>query len=182
MRSAPPDPAARLVHYSAAPLRKVVSSVQARYPHAKPSGLWFSVDTRRHDGWREWCRSAADRPASTLRCRTEIVFRPDARVLWIEDEDGMWDFTMHYGADRGVAGQCIRFNRVARDFHAVVIAPFMPHVAKPHWPHSSQPDPEFAWYRSWDCASGCVWDAAAVRARDLTVADIRRGSRRALSR
>jgi hypothetical protein len=48
----------------------------------------------------------------------------------------------------------IEWRKVAERFDGIIIAPYI-------W--QRRLDLESSWYYSWDCASGCIWNASAVR-------------------
>ncbi len=151
----------RLLHYSAEPLTAVRSVAQGepsgRYD--KPAGLWLSVEG--DDDWRQWCEAESfGDPASQL-CY-EIVLAPDANVFRIETAGALLAFTREYGCDPYMGpmagrtqmfGRGIQWPRVAEKHAGIIIAPYQ-------W--SLRLDPRAHWYYSWDCASGCVWNAEAV--------------------
>jgi hypothetical protein len=150
----------RLIHYSDAPLASVYSVEQSgdRYDwHGgrKPVGLWVSVDG--DDDWRAWCKAENFRDVDS-QCATHIVLTPKHRVLIVDSGSAMLDFNRQYGVERDYYGkwkeQRIDWPRVARDYHGIVIAPYQ-------WAHRLD-EPCTGWYYSWDCASGCIWNADAV--------------------
>lgn len=150
-----------LVHYAARPFTgPLQSATQSGGGMAnglwKPHGFWFSVEDGGGDGWREWCeaeRFALDR----LACAHDVVLAADANVLHIVGETAIDDFTREFTGempdiDLGRHNP-IDWPAVAERWQGIIIAPYV-------W--NRRLDGNAGWYYSWDCSSGCVWDAAAV--------------------
>jgi hypothetical protein len=121
----------------------------------KPQGLWVSAAGK--DDWLSWCRGeqfCLDR----LAHRTEVSLADDARVLWVRSKSAFGAFHDQYGTEVWLS-KCSRvgipvidWRLVARDYHGVVIAPY-------RWEARIS---DARWYYGWDCASGCIWDPAAI--------------------
>jgi hypothetical protein len=71
----------------------------------------------------------------------------DAFTLRYADERP-WSFEGRQHIDRS-----INWAGVAKDYQGVIIAPFV-------WDRRLHD--AYSWYYTWDCASGCIWDAAAI--------------------
>lgn len=150
----------RLIHYSNAPLTSVYSVEQAgeRYEWhdgRKPNGLWVSVEGE--DDWRAWCEAESFRDCAAQHA-AEIVLAPDHRVLIVDTPVAMELFHSEFAVERDKYGKWkewrIDWPRVAERHSGIVIAPYQ-------WQHRL--DGKLSgWYYSWDCASGCIWDASAV--------------------
>lgn len=141
-----------LLHYSRKPLGAVVSTVQSETPHMKPRGLWVSVQGE-HD-WESWCRGEDFALESFAVPPVEIILAPNANILRLTSDPGIIDFGRKY-RDPARLSDCysIDWRPVAAKYQGIIIAPYS-------WEcryHS-----ETSWYYGWDCASGCIWDAAAV--------------------
>ena len=147
----------RLVHYSKHPLSAIYSREQTsseEAPGMKSVGLWFSVEEEgRDDGWAEWCRDN-DFHGDCLEHKTEVLLRPASYILRMSTGEEIDAFTSKYGV-KEYAGciHMIDWRRVASEFSGIVIAPYI---------YSRRLSLTSSWYYGWDCASGCVWDAAAV--------------------
>lgn len=143
----------RLLHYSDQPLLSVYSAKQDPNDLFKPFGLWVSVEGE--DDWAAWCRSESFRDVDN-QCVTEVVLRPGHRVLELTNAGMMTTFHETFWVRPGFEwrGEMIDWPRVAEQFQGIVIAPYQ-------WAHrlDGRCSP---WYYSWDCASGCIWDADAV--------------------
>lgn len=150
----------RLIHYSGQPLTQIRSTQQEVKSNRgstfwKPKGLWVSVEGE--DDWKEWCKSeqfSLDR----LAYATQIILAPDANILRLTTPQELRTFSAQYGFNpwpdislRSMYG--IHWNAVAAKHQGIIIAPYL-------W--SCRLDNDVFWYYSWDCASGCIWDAAAI--------------------
>lgn len=125
----------------------------------KPYGLWVSVDGP--DDWAEWCADEMPHWIEGKR-RHQVVLADDAEVLTLStvgeilafhetyaEPDPL--FAKHYDR-RDMRG--INWARVAVTFQGIVIAPYQ-------W--SLRLGGPTQWYYPWDCASGCIWDPAAIK-------------------
>jgi hypothetical protein len=148
----------RFLHYSAEPLT-IVRSV-AQEPNAKsgdkPDGLWFCAGSG-DDGWKELCEIALY-DLQRLRVVTEIVFKPTVNFMHVVGAEGIDAFTKKYDfVTKWAGGTVPRYDidwfRIAQKFQGIIIAPYV---------LNRRFDAHDRWYTSWDCASGCVWDADAV--------------------
>ena len=148
----------RLYHYSAEafvldPHRTYVQERVESLP-MKPNGLWLSVESDDEEsfGWRDWCeRENFGLPRLTHR--TEVVLRPGANVLHLDEPGALIAFTRLYQRVVHGISFCapIDWVAVARDYSGLVIAPYQ-------WTLRL----DLHWYYGWDCASGCIWDCTAL--------------------
>lgn len=160
----------RLLHYTAKPLGELLSFAQAETwsCYAKPQGLWVSVEGE--DDWRSWCEAENfGNPAEQLCYDVELT--ATANVLRISTATGLLRFANKYGMDPylgRMAGRTMMFGRgidwqeVAAQHDGIIIAPYQ-------W--KLRLDDRVNWYYGWDCASGCVWNAHAIRATVLKRAE-----------
>lgn len=143
-----------LVHYSAEPLTKL-NSVDAgtRRHYAKPNGLWISVEGN-DDGWREWCESEKFGLENFAHAQ-RIHLAANANVLRVSDPSGLVSFHYRYRKSnlRRDTYDVIDWGVVGKDYQGIIIAPYI-------W--AMRLSDEVPWYYTWDCASGCIWDARAV--------------------
>jgi hypothetical protein len=140
----------RFIHYSDKPLKAVHSVRQHEKPDRKPQGLWFSVDDGEIEepcGWREWC-TAEGFNLPGLAAQTEVILRHDTRALRLSNARDLDAFHKAHATGDWE----IDWKRIADEYQAIIIAPYV-------W---SRRLSRLSWYYTWDCASGCVWDAAAV--------------------
>lgn len=158
----------RFIHFSSSGLDEVKSTsqdVKGVEPFFKPRGLWFSVEGN-DDGWKSWCEGEMFRTAH-LAIQTEIIFKETARIFRISSPEEIDTFTEKYVLHAGVFAQLglrpgfvIDWAKLATEFDAIVIAPYQ-------W--QRRLSEHTMWYYSWDCASGCVWNADAIsEIRQLT--------------
>lgn len=152
----------KFIHYGKKPLTKVRSVKNLGYGAGrtdKPMGLWFSAGDG-EDGWRAWCEGE-QWGLDGFDHATEIVFRDSAKLLRISSTKELDAFTEANGFDCDYMpkhlsygkGYGIRWPEIAKAHDAIVIAPYLWERRLFHGAH---------WYYSWDCASGCVWNARAV--------------------
>ena len=140
-----------MIHYSAEPFNHEIKSTRKQYKYQKPLGLWFS--TNKDDGWRSWCKSE-DFRQDCFNYKTNIKFKPDAKVLQITNPAGVDAFWKEYGVpDKNVPNLRYKVNwpKVAQKYDAIYFPKYYPELRKKH-----------RWYDSWDCSSGCVWNANVV--------------------
>lgn len=150
----------RLIHYSDEPLVAVRSASQCGdnydwHEGRKPTGLWVSVEGE--DDWRAWCK-AEDFRDCDAQVATEIVLRDTHTVLVIDTSVALELFHREYSVEQKKYGKwaewMIDWPRVAASHGGIIIAPYQ-------WRHRLD-SPVSSWYYSWDCASGCLWDASQV--------------------
>lgn len=155
----------RLVHFSADPLVSVRSREQEDewLWRGKPTGLWISIEGEEDScSWSEWNAREDFRPVWDHRAY-EISLRPDASILRICGEAELRRFhrersipnPVYKGRDMGSRSMLPDWKTIAQEYQGVIIAP---HVWACHIDMSN----EMSWYYSWDCSSGCIWDADAV--------------------
>lgn len=144
----------KLSHYSNAIIKPPVRSAvdQPPHPHHKPYGFWLSVDGP--EDWVWWC-TAEDFGIGRLKHRHEVTLDPKANVLVIDTASGIDKFTRDFGAPLvpGSDSLYIDWSKVVKKYQGAIIAPYQ-------WERRF--DRAGTWYYSWDCASGVVWDAAAI--------------------
>lgn len=125
----------------------------------KPSGLWLSVEGP--TDWREWCESENFGDIPNKVCGV-VTLADSAKILRLRSPLAIRRFTDQYGCDPymgPLAGRTrfysygIDWKRVAEKHDGIIIAPYQ-------W--SLRMDHDTNWYYTWDCASGCIWDASAV--------------------
>lgn len=147
-----------LGHYSPKPLRR---TARFRYRQGlshwgftigKPKAFWLSADAC-PNSWKDWARGEDFHPEN-LRYRYSVRVDPNA-VLWIRTEKNLRGFGKEYSTPNpiGFMHRMIAWDRVARKYHGIVIAPYC-------W--RLRLDPEFFWYYGWDCASGAIWDSRGI--------------------
>lgn len=148
----------RLVHFSKEPVTEVYSRVPVDSPRPspvhKPRGLWVSDED--DYGWAEWCK---DNDFGIGKLAHEVTLAPGADILRIESAAQLLAFTQEFSDALGLLPDIpkidnyIRWDKVADAFDGILITPYQ-------WP--LRLDDRVFWYYGWDCASGCIWNAAAV--------------------
>ena len=117
----------------------------------KPKGFWLDVD----EDWKRWCDDN-DFRLNYLKVRYAVEIAKPERMLWLTDSSLLDQFNGKFAArDQGRipndANFYIDWNRVAHDFAGLIIAPYC-----------LERRFDLMWYYGFDCASGCVWDLAAI--------------------
>lgn len=137
----------RLIHYSEKSLASVYSVAQDDcHSNFKPSGLWVSVEG--DADWPSWCRDE-NFHLGRLTHQTEIILAPTANILRISDAAGLDEFTKEFA----YSSYGVNWPAVAEKWQGIIIAPYC---------YERRLAGHATWYYTWDCASGCIWDAAAV--------------------
>lgn len=149
-----------LLHYSKNPLKEI-RSVEQSDTHVeraalKPAGIWVSIGTG-EDSWEAWCRSqefCVDHLANVI----EIILSPNANILRLHTLDDILGFTKTYAVEYARLGKMrldmIDWNTVAAEYDGLFIYPYC---------YDARMRYDTAWYYPWDCASGCIWDATAIK-------------------
>lgn len=158
----PPVLSARLLHHAAEPMDFDPSRTYQQRTRSfhKPIGLWVSVEGP--DDWQHWCEGegfASDR----FEVTHQVTLAPGHNVLWIWDYPQFDDFHRKYQVatdEEYMTGRYIDWELVAEHYDGLIIAPY-------HWRRRmgnfDDPDaPDARWYYGWDCASGCIWNLAAI--------------------
>ncbi len=153
----------RLLHYSEKRLGTINSVYQYDHGEMKPQGLWVSVEG--DDDWLEWCTSNEYQPKRLKRCQ-EIRLKDDHNICILDSVLDIHQFADEYRTSipgipesRILNGMHLKWSRVAEQYKGIIIAPYQ-------W--ECRMDDKIFWYYSWDCASGCIWDASAI-AKSLVV-------------
>lgn len=132
----------------------ITNDKQPVIPVKKPLGLWYSLGP----SWVSYLTTGrrANWKSKRLNWITHIYRLSLVRSLIyaIEDEPHFDQFTERY-ATQGLTN--IHWDKVQADGWCGVEIRYLSERAK------------VGWYSTWDCSSGCIWDAAAVR-RVSTVA------------
>ena len=140
----------RLLHYSREPFIFDPGAEYVQHTLDKPVGLWLSVEGE-HD-WAWWATEEAGW-TDRLTHASEVVLEPDAKILRLASASDIDWLTREYAAPGPYS--YIDWQRVAATYQGIIIAPYI-------W--QRRLDQTSRWYYTWDCASGCIWDASAVAA------------------
>lgn len=147
----------RLLHYSELPLGPLKSREQAEGLDAyKPRGLWVSVEGE-YD-WYEWA-SSEDFAQNKFAFCSEIILHETANILVLDTAEAVRSLWLRYGVRKGsFAGRlftdAIAWSAIAKHWQGIIITPYQ-------W--DCRMDDHCSWYYPWDCASGCIWDANAIK-------------------
>jgi hypothetical protein len=143
-----------LRHYSNRKLEAVHSRTQkdTAFPFDKPDGLWLSVG----ESWKIWC-DEADFGKERLAFVHDVFLTEAAKILHVANAADLDFFTDRFSAvtlDFLPDMISINWKFVAEHYQGVIISPYI---------YERRLHPKTRWYYGWDCASGCIWDASAVR-------------------
>lgn len=145
----------RLIHYSSKPLTKVHSTTLNHRSCGiyKTAGLWVSAEGP--DDWLHWCQSESFGLDGFKRA-TEVVLHKDANVCFLKSAAEIDTFTDEFAPAKGREGwdRALDWQRIRAKWMALIIAPYC--WERRHEPHTG-------WYYGWDCASGVIWNAKAVK-------------------
>lgn len=135
-----------LRHYSKAAEITVESRQQDNTWHHKPRGFWVSDED--DYGWSQWTEENEYGIGANA---FEVSLAPDANVLLLGTVDAVRDFDRQFSV--GSNRYRVDWARVAEQWQGIIITPYQ-------WKLRLS---DVDWYYTWDCASGCIWDAAAIR-------------------
>ena len=121
-----------------------VEQVFSPYP-AKPQGLWYSCG----NAWREWTESEGFQTSKT-KFSYEIEIN-SAAMYMIRSTEEIEQFHNKY-ARKGRFEKVIDWKAVQDDGYAGIEI----------CPYRSEKRMAYFWYYTWDVASGCIWDDAAI--------------------
>lgn len=154
----------RLVHYSKRLTGSIETIKQNITPSMKPSGLWLSVDSH-EENWRDWCESE-NYNIDGLRYVYNVSLYECANILLLTCAKDIDIFTLEFRASipidvqlgsfdpQWMMGLNIDWHTVAKKYDGIIIAPYI-------W--ERRLDEKTRWYYGWDCASGCIWNSAAIK-------------------
>lgn len=139
-----------LTHYSHEATLDPQSKEQKTKSDRKPQGLWVSVEGEY--GWREW---GMENEYGCFDHRFSVTLAEGHKVLITDDLIGFHRrFKKAWYPDHPYSYEYIQWEEVAREYQGIVIPTY-------HWEFRFD-TPVSDWYYGWDCASGCIWDAAAI--------------------
>lgn len=127
--------------------------------YRKPSGCWITDDSEHC--WRSWCIGEGFAFENLTHKHEVTLDENDILILGSAYElDG---FTHQFATEKwwGPDGEprkyrdlCIDWPAVARRYSGLIITPYQ-------W--ARRLDCGYSWYYTWDCASGCIWNADAIK-------------------
>lgn len=171
----------RLMHYTEEPLvfdqGRTYEQNEPR-SFGKPVGFWVSVQGE--DDWPTWCREN-EFFLGGLTHAHEVELAPNHNVLVLDTVEAVQGFHDRYSVEDSATYELRRmrsfsdeyvwksrpidWTEVTADHDGIIIAPYQ-------WPMRMGLD----WYYSWDVASGCIWNLAAIE----SVIPVRSDSERAV--
>lgn len=116
----------------------------------KPHGFWVSDED--DYGWHEWCNNE-NFYIENLKVAHEITLHEDANILYIRSVEALDEFTERYRLSP-ISSHQICWAEVAKEYQGIIITPYL-------W--ERRLDRNSSWYYGWDVASGCIWDAKAIK-------------------
>lgn len=135
-------------HWSTTPITDVRNVPQASADF-KPKGLWIS-DESDEQSWSTWCTGEGFCNLSKM-VRHNVTISPDADLLVLSTPEELREFTADLGVMFTGRSVFIDWPALAGEYQGILITPYI-------WECRL----EFTWYYGWDCASGCIWDSAAI--------------------
>lgn len=116
----------------------------------KPRGIWYDLNGE----WLDWCSTEMPHYIKKNDFELKLDFK---KMLLLRTEDAVRDFAACYQVQLNPDFSSLRnidWPRVAQEYAGIEIAPYQ---------YSLRFARDFLWYYGWDCASGCVWSADAIR-------------------
>lgn len=136
--------------------------------YEKPRGFWITDDSE--SCWREWC--VGERFGLEALTHKHEVVLDESGVLILRNEWELDDFTREFrvyqwwgpdGDPRKYRDICIDWAKVAERYTGLIITPYQ---------GSRRLHDGYSWYYTWDCASGCIWKASAIKEIRLIEIDL----------
>ena len=152
----------KLIHYAAEIVDSVNPCCYLQDPEFefKPSGFWVSVETGDPDDrtWKDWC-IAEEFSLERFRYAYEVHLMPDANILRIGTVAEMYGLMRTFWNPKATSRyEAIDWGAVASAYQGILIVPYQ---------YQLRLHPDFSWYYTWDCASGCIWDVSAIARIEL---------------
>lgn len=146
------------IHYSSSPTQILMYDCYKQQNEGmffKPNGLWITPESTEHN-WFDWAMGENFR-IDTLNFIHDVKFKPDAKLLRLENEADLDQFSNEYGFsmwwDTRIRRDVIYWDRITPYYDGILI---------PRYLYSRRLHTGSEWYYTWDCASGCIWAAKAV--------------------
>lgn len=146
----------KLSHFSSKTLRKKdLYSVDVQPSNSmKPCGFWVSVDGEKD--WPTWClMEEFGNPNRQNHYRVTLDF--NYNILILKTEQDVRDFVKQYGVLTSWGHfYDINWLKVSKKYDGIILQDYFYGLRM-----------EQLWYRSWDCASGCIWNHKAIKSLRL---------------
>ena len=129
--------------------------------YKKPRGCWITDDSEYC--WRSWC-IGENFSRESLTHKHEVVL-DESNILILRSAVALDDFTQEFAVEkywgpdndpRRLCDLCIDWREVAKRYTGLIITPYQQS-------RRLRLAGGYSWYYSWDCASGCIWTAAAIK-------------------
>lgn len=154
----------RLIHYSSdkITLENRIYDQKDNDWHAKPSGLWFSVESEnfpKHNyNWKKWCEVEKFR-LENLRCVYEICLSTSSNILILKTANQIFEMAKKYPYSREIWDTAeLDWFKIKQEYSGIIIAPYQ-------W--DARLSMRSTWYYGWDCSSGCIWDTSVIEKFEL---------------
>lgn len=137
--------------------QKICDGDGYRSNYEKPRGCWITDDSEHC--WREWC-VAEKFNLDDLTHKHEVLL-DESNILILRSPFDLDAFTEEFsgycwwgpdGEPQKYRNRYIAWEKVAARYDGLIITPYQ-------WTRRM----ELSWYYGWDCASGCIWKAKAIR-------------------
>lgn len=145
-----------LTHNTNKLLKKIKSIPITQQPESnfKPEGFWYSCN----DEWLKWVRVQMPKWEGKRNYKIELDY---TNIITIRNYTQLKAFHKKYAAPMYSGDPLngyINWREVANAYKGIEICPYL---------YKARFDREIRWYYSWDVASGCIWDASAVKSIEL---------------
>lgn len=145
----------RLLHYSSDLVLAPRDFVQDASNLFKPVGTWVSCEG--DDDWASWCEAEDFGIGDVAH---EVFLSDRANILHLMSIHEIDMFTEQWTSPtaRPYSYSTILWPCVAEEYDGIIISPYQ-------WERRLHDGAN--WYYSWDCASGCIWNASAIEAIEI---------------
>lgn len=149
------------IHYSRKPLKQIysVKPCEQSIYNLKPNGLWITFDTK-HD-WSSYVKKEfGDGSYSnfhrSLSYRNLLKISGDILVLDTDKKVVEFhnNFCKNRFSEKKFPSNLVDWKEVSKKFDGFVVNPYNSNLFLRH--------KNILWHRSLSCASGCIWNAAAI--------------------
>ena len=144
------------MHFSYKKIIEIENKTQSNAPAPKPNGFWVSCENS-DLGWKEWCET--NDFDGNWDYSYKVYLTQHANILLLENSQQIKDFSEKYSAGDWI----VDWKEVAKIYDGIIIAPYQ-------WSCRLN----VSWYYTWDCASGCIWNAKAIKTFLLFNADLKK--------
>lgn len=142
-------------HYTSIKFSKIKDAEQGEDDFFKPRGFWISDDD--DYGWKKWCEENGSF-SNQFKYKYQIELNHDANILYITSPQQLDEFSEKYKTDKYDYLKheiiYITWSKITSKYDGIIITPYF-------W--ERRMGSRSTWYYSWDCASGCIWNANAIK-------------------